>query len=80
MYNQKSNFKAGYEDLSCPRCKVNKDTTEHVTNCFAKMTNELRKHDSLEWKNIVKGFMEYSQEREEKLQKEVSTSADPQSN
>ena len=34
MYNQKSNFKAQYENLSCPRCRVNKDTTEHVTNCF----------------------------------------------
>ena len=37
---------------------------------------------NLEWENIVKGFKEYSQEREreEELQKEVSTSADPQSN
>ena len=62
---------------------MNKDTTEHVTNCFTKIKiSELRKHDSLEWENIVKGFKEYSQEREreEELQKEVSTSADPQSN
>ena len=59
---------------------MTKDTTEHVTNCFTKIKIiELRKHDSLEWENIVKGFKEYTREREE-LQKEVSTSADPQSN
>ena len=34
------------------------------------------------WENVVKGFKEYTQEREreEELQKEVSTSADPQRN
>ena len=65
MFNQKSNFKAQRENLSCPRCKVNKDTTEHVTYCLTKIKiKELRKHDSVEWENIVKGFMECSQERE----------------
>ena len=55
---------------------MNKETTEHVMYCFTKI-KELRKQGSLEWENIVKGFMEYLQEREQELEKEVSTSADP---
>ena len=30
MYKTKSNYKTKNENLTCPRCHSNKDTTEHV--------------------------------------------------
>ena len=55
-------------------CGIQSKTQNGVTANERKNIKELRKHESLEWENIVEGFMEYSQKRErEEEQKEVST-------
>ena len=67
MFPTSSNFKSGNENLLCPHCESNKDTTEHIVHCYTNVKiAALKSEDSPEWAEIVKGFMEYKKEKDKR--------------
>ena len=67
MFPTSSNFKTGNENLLCPHCESNKDTTEHIVHCYTNVKiAALKSEDSPEWAEIVKGFMEYKKEKDKR--------------
>ena len=41
MLNVKNNFKNGYVDLSCPVCKIDEDSQEHMLTKCLKLENKI---------------------------------------
>ena len=69
MYKTKSNYKTKYENLTCPKCHSNKDTTEHVVHCYTGVAvKELRNEESTSWTKIIEGFQKYTKDLEKENQ------------
>ena len=73
MWNTKCNYKRNELDTTCPLCKTEEDTTEHITICQeGNNTYNLLDENEKDWEKIV-AIYKNNKENREKLEQQKST-------
>ena len=69
MWNLKKNYPKDLNDLKCPRCKIEEDTTEHVLSCYSQLkTDALYETDKGHWIEVVKVFQQRERDENQESQ------------
>ena len=73
MWNTKCNYKRNESDTTCPLCKTEEDTTEHIMVCQeGNNTYNLLDENEKDWEKIVTIYKN-NKENREKLEQQKST-------
>ena len=67
MWNTKCNYKRNESDTTCPLCKTEEDTTEHIMVC--KEGNNEKKNNETDCEEIIAIYKNYKENREKLEQK-----------